>query len=69
MKSTTLRPSFQFNGFSLWLLTITFGREWSSQFPVDIGYEIIGEQNPAGAIFNDMANDAHRIDLKRESVR
>lgn len=41
----------------------------TSQVPVAGWYEIIGEQTIADAILDRIIHDAHRIDLKGESLR
>ena len=41
----------------------------TSQLPVKMWYEIIGEQTVADAILDRIVHDAHRIELKGESLR
>ena len=41
----------------------------SSQIPVSVWYEIIGEGTIADAILDRIVNSSHRIDLKGESLR
>jgi len=41
----------------------------SSQIPVSVWYEIIGEGTIADAILDRLVNSSHRIDLKGESMR
>lgn len=41
----------------------------TSQLPVKMWYEIIGEKTVADAILDRIAHDAHRIELKGESLR
>lgn len=41
----------------------------SSQIPVSVWYEIIGEGTIADAILDRLVNSSHRIDLKGESLR
>jgi DNA replication protein DnaC len=41
----------------------------SSQLPVNKWYEVIGDSTIADAILDRLANSAHRIDLKGESLR
>jgi len=41
----------------------------TSQLPVKMWYEIIGEQTVADAILNRIGHDEHRIELKGESLR
>ena len=41
----------------------------TSQLPVNLWHEIIGEQTMADAILDRIVHDAHRIDLKGESLR
>lgn len=41
----------------------------SSQIPVSVWYDIIGEGTIADAILDRMVNSSHRIDLKGESLR
>lgn len=39
------------------------------QVPVNNWYEVIGEQNIADAILDRIIHDAHRLDLKGDSLR
>src|SRR5665648_162112 len=41
----------------------------SSQIPVSVWYDIIGEGTIADAILDRLVNSSHRIDLKGESLR
>jgi len=41
----------------------------TSQLPVSAWYEIIGDQTLADAILDRIVHDAHRIELKGESLR
>ena len=41
----------------------------TSQVPVSKWHEIIGEQTIADAIMDRIVHDAHRLDLKGESLR
>lgn len=41
----------------------------ASQLPVDAWHQIIGEQTIADAILDRIVHQAHRIDLKGESMR
>ncbi len=41
----------------------------SSQIPVSVWYDIIGEGTIADAILDRIVNSSHRIDLKGESLR
>jgi DNA replication protein DnaC len=41
----------------------------SSQIPVSLWYDIIGEGTIADAILDRIVNSSHRIDLKGESLR
>ena len=42
---------------------------FTSQVPVSLWHEVIGEQTIADAILDRIVHDAHRIDLKGESMR
>ena len=41
----------------------------TSQLPVSLWYEVIGEQTMADAILDRIVHDAHRIEMKGESLR
>jgi DNA replication protein DnaC len=41
----------------------------TSQVPVSLWHEIIGEQTMADAILDRIVHDAHRIEMKGESLR
>ena len=41
----------------------------TSQVPVNNWYDIIGEQTAADAIMDRIIHEAHRLDLKGESLR
>jgi DNA replication protein DnaC len=41
----------------------------TSQIPVSVGYDIIGESTIADAILDRIVNSSHSIDLKGESLR
>lgn len=41
----------------------------TSQVPVSVWHEVIGEQTIADAILDRIVHDAHRIDMKGESMR
>ena len=41
----------------------------TSQLPVNFWYEVIGEKTIADAILDRIVHDAHRIELKGESLR
>jgi len=41
----------------------------TSQLPVNCWHEVIGEKTVADAILDRIAHDAHRIELKGESLR
>ena len=41
----------------------------TSQLPVNCWHEVIGEKTIADAILDRIVHDAHRIDLKGESMR
>lgn len=41
----------------------------TSQVPVSMWHEIIGEQTIADAILDRIVHDAHRIEMKGESLR
>ena len=41
----------------------------SSQLPLDKWYDIIGESTIADAILDRIAHDAHKIEIKGESMR
>jgi DNA replication protein DnaC len=41
----------------------------TSQLPVNKWYEVIGEKTIADAILDRIVHDAHRIELKGESMR
>lgn len=42
---------------------------FTAQVPVSKWYEVIGEQTIADAILNRIIHDAHRLELKGESLR
>ncbi len=41
----------------------------TSQLPVNCWHEVIGEKTVADAIFDRIFHDAHRIELRGESMR
>ena len=41
----------------------------TSQVPVSLWHEVIGEQTIADAILDRLVHDAHRLDMKGESMR
>jgi IstB-like ATP binding protein len=45
------------------------GEVVSSQVPVNKWYEVIGEQTIADAILDRIIHDAHRLELKGDSMR
>jgi DNA replication protein DnaC len=42
---------------------------FTSQLPVQLWYEIIGDQTLADAILDRIVHDAHRIELQGDSLR
>jgi len=41
----------------------------TSQLPVKLWYDVIGEKTVADAILDRIVHDAHRLDIKGESMR
>ena len=42
---------------------------FTSQLPVQVWYEVIGDETLADAILDRVVHDAHRLELKGESLR
>lgn len=75
--SWTLHPSIKLQSANrmIWLMELIEDRHGkgaliiTSQVPVNKWYEVIGEQTIADAILDRIVHNAHRIELKGESMR